>query len=757
MIMKNWMLYILFLSSPLVSRSCGWWPTGEELRFSLFSSHLADVPDASPLFYSTQYFNDYEADAYLGPTENLNEWYDYFGQSVKQSEIDELIYSYPIGKPAVGIEQNGLMIHFKSGKHLEASDYIIFAKTVEQAIYRDHWSKKEIDIEKVESLIVYGENKMNQTTEQYLKLRYAYQLVVMSYYLNDSYKAAYYHKNFVMTSPEKSVIKSWSAFYLANQTPGRINRLYELSKVFNECKSKTKYIYNVFGNEAAEFEKVLELCENDKERAVVLGIQAFKNPGKSLFQIRNIIRLDPSSELVDLLLIREINKMEDWYYSDYYSSYGSGIGQNCWECEAFEFIREVNFATDKAYLKTFLKYAEEITVKEKELNRPLWFTSMSYMSNMLDDEKKTVKYSNLAKGNNPSNKIKGQIFMNDLMTLVRYSEEWDEQFQTELMNQLLEVSEYKDEIYRFDRFKSELMLAISRRYLEKGEVVLAALFESKVENEVTERHNYWDRNGGYQAFDLLNENANSKDLDELFELWNKEDKTVLESFLMSDLQPYKWRLTDLWATQYFREEKLEKALEIYETVPDSVWQVTNGELHYYYKGELENDPFETNIYGRFYNEPSEVTYTKPEFVAEILRLKKLIKANDKDKARHAFLLGNAYYNMTVNGNSYYYTEYSWGGYRKEMNRNQTNYNYPHRALEYYKMAESFATNKAYAAMCHRMKLKCMSEIAHENLDWKEAEKQNEKDWEAFLVKYPNHAPKLFNCDHLLYYTSAWKK
>jgi len=755
--MKNWMLYILFLSSPLVSRSCGWWPNGEQLRFSLFSSHLADVPDSSPLFYSTHYFNGYAVDAYSGPTENLNEWYNYFGQTVERSEIDQLIYSYPIGKPAVGIEQNGLMIHFKTGKHLEASDYIIFAKTVEQAILWDRWSKKGIDVDKVEGLIVYGENKMNQTSDQYLKLRYAYQLVVMSYYLNEADQASHYHNTYVMTSSQKSVIKSWSAFYIANNTSGHINRLYELSKIFNNCKSKSKFIYNKFSKDQKEYDAVLNLCQNDEEKAVVLSIQAFKNPGKALNQIKRIVDLDPSSELIDLLLIREINKMEDWYYSDYYSTYGSGIGQHCWECEAFKFIEEKNFNTNKTYLKDVLNYAKSVTVSEQKINRPLWFTSMSYMSNMLDDEKSTLKYSNLAKGNNPNSKIKGQLFMIDLLALVKYNDEWNEEFQTELMNHLIEVDDYKEEVYRYDRFKSELMMTISRRYLEKGEVVLAALFESKVKGtDIVERHNYWDRTPGYQAFDLLNENADSEDLDELFALWNKENKTVLEKFLLADLKPFKWRLTDLWATQYFREDKLAKALEIYETIPDSVWQVHNHDLHYYYKNELENDPFETNIYGRFYNEPSENTFTKPEFVKEILRLKKLIKDDDKDKARHAFLLGNAYYNMTVNGNSYYYTEYSWGGYRDEMNRNQTNYNYPHRALEFYKLAESFAPNKAYGAMCHRMQLKCMYEIAHENMEWKEAEKQNEKDWNAFLTKYPNHAPKLFNCDHILYYTSAWK-
>lgn len=756
MTMKNWMLYLLFLSSPLVSKSCGWWPTGEDLRYSLFSAHLGSMPDAYPLFYSTAYFNDYMVDAYSGPTENLNEWHAYFDQEVDKSEIDQLIYSFPIDKLSPEMQKNKLIRHFKSGKHLEASAYLIFAKTIENELNWSPWKDEELDVRKLEQLIAYGENKIGQTKDAYLKLRYAYQIVVMSYYMNDRDKVVYYHNNFVQSSNQNSVIKSWSAFYVANQTSGHVNRLYELSKIFNTSKSKSKYIYNAFSHDPEEFKAVLNKCKTDEERAVVLSIQAFKNPGKSLNQLKAIVELDASSELIDLLLIREINKMEDWYYSDYYSSYGSGIEQNCWECEAFKFIGETNFETNKTYLKSVLNFAQEVTVKESSLNRPLWFTSMAYMSNMLDDKLATEKYTNLAKANLPSSKIKGQLFLIDLLVLVKYENEWNEEFQRELMNQLTEVENYKNDIYRFDRMKAELLLTISRKYLEKDEVVLAALFESKVGNEFTEHHNYWDDAPGYKAFDLLNENADSKDMDELFELWNSPNKTELETYLLADLIPYKWKFTDLWATQYFREDNLEKALEIYETVPDSVWQVSNTELHYYYKEELSYDPFETNIYGRSYDQKDEKTYTKPEFVKELLRLKKSVKEGNKNSARNALLLGNAYYNITEEGNSYYYTEYWKTGHRESMNRDQSNYKFPHQALKYYKMAESYADNKSYAAFCHRMQLKCEYEISFEKLEWKEAEKRNEYNWKDFMRKYPNDAPKLLGCDHLIFYSNAWK-
>src|SRR5690606_8618439 len=100
---------------------------------------------------------------------------------------------------------------------------------------------------------------------------------------------------------------------------------------------------------------------------------------------------------------------------------------------------------------------------------------------------------------------------------------------------------------------------------------------------IYELYSTWEpENSGYQAFNLLNENAASDDLDAFFKLWNDPKKTPLEKWLFADMEKWKWRMTDLWATQYLREDNLEKALEIYNTIPDSVWHVDYGELHYYY-------------------------------------------------------------------------------------------------------------------------------------------------------------------------------
>jgi hypothetical protein len=755
--MKNWILSFAFLISSLPASPCSWFPGGEEIRFSLFSSSMANVDDASDLFYSAHFFNEYLVDAYSGPTENLKEWESYFGGEVSIEEIDQLIYGFPIQKSNEGIEKNELMKHFNQGFHGEAGEYIFFAKNVEYQLYYDLWGEKDIDVDALEKSAIIAEERCINSSDQVLKLRYAYQLMVINYYLNDPDAAQHVYKKYVLTSPTNSVIKDWCMFYYANTLEDPIERLYVLSRVFDNCKSKSRYIFQVFPTDKSKVNEVLKRCKNDKEKAAVLSLVAFKNPARAKDQIVEIAKLNPTSELLDLLLIREINKIEDWYFTDRYTSYGTGITSNCYECDQFKFIDEKNFLSDKKYLKNFMIEIEDIVAKSGIKNRGLWFTSLAYMAYMLDDNEATKKFGKLGSIHSKTDQIDGQLEVISLMNNIKHNQIWDLNFQTILMDQIKEIDLYKDEIYRYEHFRGQMMLAISRKYLEEENVVVAALFESKVSGNVVEPYMSWWNQRGYQAFDLLNENATSKDLDELFELWNKKNKTELEEFLFSDMETYKWRITDLWATQYFREDKLKKALNIYETIPDSVWRVHNEELHYYYNDELDSDPFESSFYSNSKWELSDKRYTKPEFVKEIIRLKGLIDGPVKDKAYNALLLGNAYYNMTHSGNSYYYTEYSWTSWgNDDFKRNNDYYYNAERAREYYILAESLAPNKAFAAFCHRMKIKCTQTSYFDYEEYKTKKALIEKEWEDFAQVYPEHSKFLTNCDKFEFYSNAWK-
>jgi hypothetical protein len=383
------------------------------------------------------------------------------------------------------------------------------------------------------------------------------------------------------------------------------------------------------------------------------------------------------------------------------------------------------------------------------------------MAFMADDEQETKKYLAIANQLDVNRTIKGQLKTIEVLSLVKFEDKWDENFQDALLAQIDGIKTFQKDLYGYERFFGQLMMSISRKYMDDGNMVLAALFEAQVCGDTHEEYHSWSSRQ-YQGFDLLNENANSKDMDAFFAGWNNPNKSALEIYLYSDLEGFKWRYTDLWGTTYLREDKLEKALEIYETIPDSVWEVTNHEFHYYYKQELNANPFETRYYTSAFSEDRSVSYTKPEFVRELIRLKKEAASNPKNRAYNYMLIGNAYYNMTYSGNSWYYTEYERSANETSSYSNRK-WNYTNsgqnsdyitgdRAKKYYQLAEEASKDREFAAFCHRLQYKCLQL----KTTFRAEENARTKFQDQFKDKYPKDYLDLESCDRFDYYFSKWK-
>lgn len=754
--------FLLFLNSSIyVVKACSYWPYGEDIRFSLFSSDLGGGADMEALFYSTHYFNEYMSRSLSGPDENLEEWYHYFDGKFKREVIDELIYRVSYEKPTPAMYKNKLYVHFQNGSDADVAEYVMFAKRVEYILKDDFWTGKKMDVLASEQALDLAKKRTKSSKNEMLKLRYAYQAVVLAYYLNlyDDGEAIY--TKYVATSKEESVLKGWAKLYYANMKYGSGSdqddmykgRLY--AQIFEETRSKNQYIFQNFSKDESIIKQTYALSENNEERGAIIAIGAFRNPARALKQIQQLFQINPKTELLDILLVREINKMEDWYFSDRYTGYGTGIETTVWieEDERFNFIDAENFESDKAYLRQVISSAESMVNSGKIPNKALWHTSIAYMAYMLEDEKKTNTQLKKASKENSTDFIQAQIKTIDLLALVRFEEKWDESFQHELYQSIQEIEDYKEEVYNYDRFVGQLMLAISRKYLEEENVLLAALFESKVSGDIYEAYTSWGLKS-YQTFDLLNENADIETMEQFFDVWEKPNKTKLEAWLYADMKSLKWRFTDLLGTMYFREDRLEEALAVYETIPDSVWQVENYELHYHYKEQLDSNPFETKFTGSSPWDDRSVSYIKPEFVKELIRLKEQAKNAEKDRAYNYMMLGNAYFNMTYSGNSWYYTEYGWSSVSDQGSSGQNkDYYTGERALEYYKLAEEAAETQAMAAFCYRLQYKCYKIGPFEtNQNFDDHRKYKER----FLNRYPDHYENLKGCDHFDSYFAMWK-
>ena len=749
--MKKLILSITLLSNITLSFSCGWWPSGEEIRFSLFSSELAGQDELSPLFYSNQYFNNYGAKDFNGPKENIVEWEHYFYNKFSSQTIDHVIYSMQLDGNYKNYLNNPLFKYLAEGNQPEVSEYILFAKKVELLLDIDPWNRNNYNAEQLKIAQSIALKHAENSTNYRLKNRFAYQYITISYYLNDTQNVKYGFNYFFKNSNE-TVLKYWAMLYYANVQDSNINRLYLLSKVFTHSKSKCKYIYTHFSKNDSIINLVLQKCKTDKERAGVLSIQAFQNPGRTLKQIKEISSLDPELDLLDILLIREVNKLENWYLTYRYTSY---LNPTYYSNTHFNNnqIRVKKLESDKKYLIQFIKTCIRIEKKENTRHKALWNTSIAYLYYMIGNQKQSEIYLKMALNHYPSNEIKAQIELISLLNFTDKSNLTLPKKQNELMDLLNNLNFLKPQL------KDQIMLAISSNQILKGNIALGALLESKNFNKV-DKYDSW-KSQKEQVFNVLNNEGNSKNLDTFFEIWNKPNKSKLETYLLDSIQDYKWHYTDLWATQYFREDKLEKALEIYSTIPEEFWHRDSTEMSFYKIRELKSNPFSSNFYGLQRKENSKVRYTKPQFVQAIIDIKHKLKHNKNNKSYHALLLGNAYYNMTIHGNSPYYTEYysRYPSFEKDKKSKRIrDYFYTcTKAIKFYKLAEKYAPNRAYKAFCFRMVVKCISQANHYSLYNTNNMEIKKSIWKKFKTKYPKHYNNLQGCDHFDFYSNAWKQ
>jgi hypothetical protein len=187
---------------------------------------------------------------------------------------------------------------------------------------------------------------------------------------------------------------------------------------------------------------------------------------------------------------------------------------------------------------------------------------------------------------------------------------------------------------------------------------------------------------------------------DLIQVANKKKITDVEKYLLAqkiaDKKPENL-LTEMHATILFSQDKLEEAINIYQSLPENALQ------------KLENNPFIAKIKD-CRDCPDKAKYNRLSLAQKIQSYKKLAEKPSQDQANQYLLLGNAYYNMTFFGNSWNAIDY----YRSNLDlgtniNNEVVFLDCEKAKYYYERAYSVALkdkNEELAAQSAFMASKC---------------------------------------------------
>jgi hypothetical protein len=312
---------------------------------SFFAPEIIHHPDESPFFLTNRFYYQHAEDIGSDPLHNtaavnLGEWARYFDGALKPGTVQWMLYQMTLadlqnlrsvweGKNASLSDRAKILLKlFQSYGHKSKVDqslrYLEFAKKVEPIANRrsgdDAWDTHALQKHLAEDQAAARELLASVPTllreeDSFLSSRLKFQVLRLYFYTAQYIEAQnYYEANATSLAAQGSV--KWrfleiaaGAFY-KDKKYGTANYLYSL--VFDHfTPEKRNAFFSFHPMEQSDWNETLSLAKSKREKEVLwqlLGIYA-----DGLTAIDQIIAADPHSDLIPLLLVREVNKAEeDW-------------------------------------------------------------------------------------------------------------------------------------------------------------------------------------------------------------------------------------------------------------------------------------------------------------------------------------------------------------------------------------------------------------------------------------------------------------
>lgn len=721
--MKKLLVFtILFLSSFRLA-ACGYSPYGEDVRYCLFNPKYFNYNQYFAFYYNNFMWGyDSMSDSYqdkIAFESNILDWYNFTGKKV---DIDQIVYFNNEMKLTDIYSNSGnefLQFLFKN-KKTNVIRYLMYAKKCEgfnTLNYENSWERTEeaqqINSTKFEKELVQAyANEKNG----FLKRKYAFQCIRLGFYNSNT---ELIHSVFAeeFRDSKKDYLYYWALYFhcMASDLKGNFN---DVAEIFANSPEKSFasqfYFINKFNLETA-----LKFAETPTQ---VANLYAYASPrvvDKNLEKLKVIYKNKPKFKTLDFLLLREINKIEDWVYTPFYTNYSPSIEEGSYYSESDESrITTQSLRTrsekDRLYAKEVLEFVSAADFTKVD-NPVLWkaaeiqllFITNQYdigLAKISDFESKYKKEKVFAE----IEKIKalcitakqayGKAFITDDVKVIIEKNKTDSRFLFALGRELE---------FRGNLLEGIALISLNSSYYHEV---------SSSANDVEWRGNRLQTSSNldvfYNYFDYLDFVYPAKDLQNILNQLNQLPAGKKDDFVYTMLFEDKDYLTDLLGTKYIREEKINLALVTFRTLKPKYWQENynaweRGKYDEYLSFD-ENPFYVIKHTDNFIKQKERYFINKRSITEHLVKYLKLANdVNRKDRDYYYFLIANCYLNMTDMGNSWMmrrfhsYTSYD-NTYLNESYID--NFEYRTRAItqQYYLMAYQVSKSDKFKALCLHM-------------------------------------------------------
>ncbi len=534
----------------------------------------------------------------------------------------------------------------------------------------------------------------------FIRQRYEFQAIRLYYYSRKFQECYNSYRQYAESFPS-GITKYRAMSYAAGALVG-LKRYaeanYIFSRIYDNCEPmRIGAYYSFHPVEEADWNQCLRLAKSNREKAVLwhlLGI--YKDPLRAM---QEIYALDTKSDLLDVLVSRYINQLEEslWLGNDqslrsYQISYIPR--SEVIPADAMNFIVSV--------------------AKNGNTNKPqLWDLASSYLLTAKGrfDEALAVLAKVQVSGEKDVD-ICRQVCITRLMCVLNSVSKIDAEVEKKITPDFMYLTLHQPESYYVSDPLNWAKSRLAECYRKQGDVVKGELLDPR----------------GRYFYDK------AAQMKKMIAFMDKPEKSEIERYYLLQYPMSRKSLYDYMAVNEFYYGSIEKALALYKEGNNAEkYQVKKAVLDGYYDSlkKVYNGPnifAETKLLGEPFiihindchdcDHAAEIPVhmTKVEFVNKILLLKNMVDKDPKKHAMQAYELANGFYNATYYGNArvFYVTDvgHNYTSWYDDVDTLKVKplkelpiYDCS-RAAYYYKLAYDNVTNREIKAECAFMLAKC---------------------------------------------------
>jgi hypothetical protein len=626
--------------------------------------------------------------------------------------------------------------------------YLKFAKICEQLMnFDDPWVaySEGKDARALRKYMIVGDSIIkNKTTPLFIKERTSYQLIKIAHYLEDSAQVISLYNRFFDKTNSKSWVVQSAHFYYAIAHADAFKRNYLLAKTFEYSEDKKWRALQLYDNSDSILRGALTFAKNIHEKATMLTLPILTDPGRQLTNIKSVYAIDPKSPMLILAIQREINKIEDWIFTNRFTEFSTtGASDDYEENEKKKEKGMTQKQIDAQNLQSDLKYMDEVqgfinkvASEKKYADAAFWELTVAHLAFLKKDFETAKQHLAIAKSEKSTPlSIQTQIWLTELLCDIASTEHVGEETEAAILKFEAFLRKQKEELLDYASFRSQIMRFISERYIADGQTAKGVLILSKSTLTFGSIVDIWEKNFYHKLLEI----GSPKDFEQVIDIVSRKPRQSLSDFekwLASEPKAYESPIgcrgcySDTWGKKppppqwnvsklidyegyvYINRDELDSAYNVLKAVPEDYWQ------DYPYSSYMTTDPFKLVLGTRTWEgsewdeetdqyKQSKAIFTKPQFIKRLIDLKKQVVEDPIKYEKNYYLIGSAYYNMTSSGSFWLMSQIWWNGAETSKQSSfEDNYTGGARAAAWFEKGVKGCKDEKLAALCCFMANEC---------------------------------------------------